>query len=456
MNNYGELLTQIQEQYSSIIADPQRANYHAVWQRLLMHHPTDIAQILDHFSPKELHILFLLLPTAISEEVFDQLSLDRQVSLIHHMSNEDASHILRTIPAASLVKLFEQLPDEDLDRYLALTQKQRRQAIIASLERAPETAGRLVNSDILTLPKDFTIQKSVAFLQRSGQMLQGRTTLFLKDEQFRIAGYIEISDLVLNAPDTPLSRIMHPVTVTANVLDDQEKVARLLKKYDLSEIPILDDDQHFLGTISAQEGIEVIEEEMEEDSYKMSGLVHTEHPYEAQGFWRIVWERSSWLAPLLLFQSVSGIIMARYSTLLQTHAVLVFFLTMLVGTGGNAGNQSATLMVRGLVTGEINSGNLFAVLLKELGIALALGAVLFLIGGIRVAFFTPDWATGFVVCFSLMTIVVISIMLGTLIPILLNRIGIDPAHSAAPFIATLMDIVGIMTYCTIAKVVLGY
>jgi magnesium transporter len=414
-------------------------------------HPADIASQIGQINNSELLEVFIELPSKLSTPVFEELETEQQIYLINNLESKESSQILQAISAPVLVTIFENLSEESLGRYLKQTQRKRRQAIIASLECKPETAGRLLNSELLTLQKDFTVKKSISLMQRLGKGLESKPWLYVKDEELRLAGYIEMHDLVLNKPETPLSNIMRKVAASANVKDDQEKVANLLKHYSMPSIPVVDDDNRFLGIISSQDAIEVVEEEMEEDAYKMSGLAAN----PKQDFWIMVWQRSSWLVPLLVFQSVSGIILEQYQGLLEQNTILVFFITMLIGTGGNAGNQSSSLVVRGLVTGEINKNNFLSVIAKEFGISLAIGAILFVISVIRVLMFGGSMINAIAIALSLLGIVITSVMLGTIIPILLDKIGIDPAHSAAPFLATLMDVIGIIMYCTIAGLVLG-
>ncbi|MFC1854793.1 magnesium transporter [Candidatus Dependentiae bacterium] len=448
-----EFVAQIVENCDKILkADKED---HPIFKKLLSHHPADIAQVLDQIERHNRIKLFERMPHKIQELVFDELTIQSQLTIVGALGEERVAKILQKIPANSLVHLFEHMSNHKLEKYLKLTQKKRRQAIIASLNCTLQTAGRLVNSDILTVQKDSTVGKCIALMQRFGKGFETRPRIYVKNKDLKLVGYIDMSDLVLSKPETPLGHIMNKIEAYANAHDDQEKVATLMKKYDIPSIPVVDDKHHFLGIITASEILEVIEDEMEEDSYKMSGLAPTEKTYQERSFWRLIFQRSMWLAPLLIFQSVSGTVMASYEALLQKHTILFFFLTMLIGTGGNAGNQSATLVVRGLVTGEINRRNLFSVILNEFAAALAIGAIMIIFGGLRVVMTSSDPITMLAICLSLFGIVVTSILLGTIIPMVLHRVGIDPAHSAAPFLATLMDIMGTLMYCGIASMILG-
>ncbi|MCK4499286.1 magnesium transporter [Candidatus Babeliales bacterium] len=455
MKHFEEFVVQIQDAAEEILKLLSEGKSHSTWTKLLKQHPVDITLSLEEVSWHLRLKLFELLPAKIQIAVFEEFSTKTQLIIVGALGAEKVGKILQKIPANILVNLFDHMSNHKLEKYLKLTQKKRRQAIIASLNCKPETAGRLVNSDVLTLQKEFTVGKCITLMQRLGKGFETRPRIYVKDKDLCLAGYIEMSDLVLNKPETPLSYLTQKVEAYANAHDDQEYVIQLIKQYELPSIPVVDNKNHFLGIITASSVIEVAEEEMEEDSYKMSGLTPTEKPYHERSFWKLIVQRSMWLAPLLIFQSISGTVMSTYQTLLQSHTVLFFFLTMLIGTGGNAGNQSATLVVRGLVTGEINKKNIFSVIIKEFGTAISIGLVMIVFGFLRVAMTNSDPLTMITICLSLFCVVVISILLGTIIPLGLHYLGIDPAHSAAPFLSTLMDIIGTLMYCSIASLILG-
>ncbi len=207
--------------------------------------------------------------------------------------------------------------------------------------------------------------------------------------------------------------------------------------------------------ITAQDVVEIIREEGSEDAYKMSGLASSvSHSYFSTPAWRLIWHRSIWLISLMLFQSISSLIMGTYHSMIANHAIISFFLTMLIGTGGNAGNQSATLVIRGLINNEISRDNAMKVLWREFSIGLVIASLLVIFGFFRVYYFYHDVASAIAINLSLFLIVLMSMLLGAMIPIILERFNIDPAHSAAPFLLTLMDILGVLIYCFVCSKIL--
>ena len=313
-----------------------------------------------------------------------------------------------------------------------------------------------MDSDILTLQRDFTVKKSIALIQKIGLATEESSRkIYITNKENVLVGYINLEDLVINKPDTPLTKIIHKPDLVINVHEDQEKVAKEMHHYGLMLAPVVDKENQFLGVITPEDIVDIVEEEASEDLYKVSGLQPVEHSYFQTSFTNLFLQRSIWLGGLLLLQSVSPFILSKYKDLIDAHIFLSFFYTMLIGTGGNAGNQSAMLVIRGLATGEITRKAGFRVLMREFAMSGALAVVLFFITAIRVYILYPNFIATIAIGISLSLIVTTSMLLGAFVPFLLERINIDPAHSAAPFLATVMDIIGILIYCNICSWILG-
>jgi magnesium transporter len=359
------------------------------------------------------------------------------------------------MPSDELTDLFECVSDEDLKKYLKLIQRKQRNKIISLLTLDPESAGRIMNSDVLTLQRDFTVKKSISLLQRIDLPKETLRKIYVTNKDNILVGHINLEDLVLNKPETPLTRIIHKNELIIDVHEDQEEVAKQMHHYGLLSAPVVGENNYFLGVITADDIVDIVEEEASEDVYKMSGLGPVEHSYFQTSFSNLFFHRSIWLGSLLLFQSVSVFILGKYQALTQSHLFLSFFYTMLIGAGGNAGNQSATLVIRGLATGEISRKNAIRVLFREFWMSIALALVLFVITFARVYFLHHNLIGSIAISISLFLIINMSMILGTFIPFFLERLNLDPAHSAAPFLATLMDILGLLIYCLVCSKILG-
>ncbi|MFA5075333.1 MAG: magnesium transporter [Candidatus Babeliales bacterium] len=427
-----------------------------LWNLLLKQHPADIAEFLSEIDIELSVKLFKNLPENLSVKVFEYLSQKNKADLLVKLKTEQASDLLKHISIDELTDLFDYLSDSDLKKYLMLLQRKQRTQIISKLSFNSESAGRIMNSEVFTLQKNLTVKKSVNLLQRIGEKKELLFKIYITDEENKLVGYIDLDDLVLNKPDVLLEHIMHKNDIVVDAQEDQEDVVKLMHHYDLVSVPVVDGQNHFLGAISTEDIFDVIEQEASEDVYKMSGISPVEHGYFETSIWKMLWQRTPWLIGLLFLQSISSIIMSGYQEIIGKYFIFSMFLTMLIGTGGNAGNQSSAIVIRGLATGEITRKDGLRIFLREFGVALLMASVL-----VGVAFFRvyaspkASLLDAFTVCLALFLIIIASMLLGTLIPLLLERFDLDPAHSAAPFLATLMDIFGVLIFCFVVSRILG-
>ena len=425
------------------------------WQLITQSHPSDIADLIEALGIRAQKKLVKKFSLPLLAKTFEQLTHLTQVDIIKMLPDDTAADVLKHMHADEVVDVFEHLDDDSVKHYLKLLQKKQRSQILSLLTFDPKSAGGIMTSDVLTLHSDMTVKKSIGLLQRARpNEVEIRYRVYVADNDNRLVGHITLDTLVTNKPETPLSKLIKKNEVVISAHEDQEEAVHKMAHYDVSSVPVVDDDGHFLGVIMSTDAFEVIEEEASEDVYKMSGVGHVEHTYFETPLFQMFYERGKWLVPLLLFQSVSGQIMSRFDGMLAEHVVIAFFLTMLIGTGGNAGNQSATLVIRGLATGEINRQQGLLVLMREFAIGLMIAASLALISWGRVMVTNGNTVIATAISLSLFLIVLASMVLATLIPLALERLGIDPAHSAAPFLATLMDIIGIIIYCSICSYML--
>ncbi len=447
-----KILLQIENNIDSVIAQDTSLGVD-LWHILLEIHPADIASLVERISEESRIELFNVLPRELSISVFKSLEYALQAELLVELEVEHAGNILNNMPLDELTDLFDELSDDDLEKYLKLLQKRERNRIISLLNFDPDSAGGRMNSDVITLQKDFTVGKSIGLLQRLGSkkdpVLIER--LYITNKDHVLVGHITLDKLVLNKPETLLVDIIQKNELHVFVDEDQEDVADQMHHYDLSSVPVVDKQNHFLGVITAQDVVDIIREEEAEDIYRMSGLSPSQSGYFTTSTWESFWQRSSWLISLMLLQSVSSMILDGYNAMISSYTILTCFMTMLIGTGGNVGNQSATLVIRALTTNEIEKGDALRVLWRELRVALGIASCLSIIGFVRIYSFHADLLAALAINISLFFIIITSVVLGSMIPLLLDYLNIDPAHSAAPFLATLMDILGVLIYCFICS-----
>ncbi len=417
-----------------------------LWNILLEEHPADIALLIGRIGDEHQVTLLKKLPLDLSIDVFEKIPENLQAELLVGLDIDHATTILKHMHADELTDLFDNLSDEDLEKYLKLLQKKQRNQIISLLTFDPESAGGRMNSDVITLQKDFTVKKSIELLQRLSLQKDLMERIYVTNKDNVLVGHITLEQLVFNKAETLLSQILQKNEIHIHVEEDQEDVANQMQHYELSSAPVVDKQNHFLGVITASDVAEIIREEESEDAYKRFGLSTVEYSYFETPTWKLVLQRSTWLIGLLLLQSVAGFVLGRYENMLKEFTILSIFLGMLVGTGGNAGNQSATLVIRGLTTKEMTKNNIFKVLFREFSVSLVIASLLFIVGFARVYYTSHDLMSTIAINVSLFLIVIASMLLGSIIPILLQYFHFDPAHSAAPFLTTIMDILGMIIY----------
>lgn len=425
----------------------------SLWEQFVAIHPADIAEFCGSVDAEVFKQLFLRLPGKEQRAVFHELSDRMKVRALSFMDETDRVDALNALHPDELTDIFDLLSDEELKHYLSLLTKRAREQVISLLQFHPESAGGIMDTEVLTLTQDFTVEKSIKLLQRLQPKREIYQQIYVTDGQHKLVGYINLEDLVLHAPQSRISSFSHPNELVANAQEDQETIAKQMVHYGLMTVPVVDNENHFLGIIPAQTLVDVLVEEATEDVQKMAALTPLKYPYFESSFFRMLYERSRILIILLLAESFATTIMHAYETTLQIGSLL-YFTTMLISTGGNTSNQSSAVVIQGLASGDIHPANIFRFLRRELLMACMLSSILGFFALGRAYYATHDIVQSLVISGSLAIIVLVSVSLGSCIPLILRRLGIDPAFSAGPFLATLMDILGVLIYCYVSQLLL--
>lgn len=430
----------------------------SLWEEFLKVHPADIASFLSELSEDHAKKLFIALPGSLSCQVFREFSEPMQAIALTCLDDMQRIDALSCLSADELTDLFESLSDEDLKKYLNLLHKNDREKVLALLQFNPDSAGGIMDTDVLPLIDDFTVHKSIQLLQRLELPHDLHRKMFVVDQEKRLVGYIFLEDLVLQKPQTRISTFMRPNELIAHAEEDQEAVAQKMVHYNLSIIPVVGRNNFFLGVITSSTLVDVIEEESAEDVYRMSAMAPVKGTYFDASFTRLLYQRGYILMALMLAQSLSSMIIASNEILLSTMAggLLVRFITMLTSTGGNAGSQTSAVIIQGMASGEITRANLKRFFKREFSLAGLLALLLAVTAFVR-AYITSGNALGSVtIACAVAAVVVVSMVIGSTIPVLLRRIHIDPAYAAGPVLATLMDILGLWIYCAVAQKIFTY
>lgn len=446
-----ELFEQIEHSIEQVIR--QKPDEGALlWKKLCEQHPADIAQFLSQCHRDDAQQLFIQLPPSLKLEVFSYCSDPLKVDLLARSHDSEAAELLNVLQIDQLTDLFDLFTDQQLEKYVVLLNAQDRQSVLALLSFDPESAGGIMDTQVLSLKKDYTVEKTIQLLQRIRPQRELHQQIFVTNGDNQLAGHINLEDLVLQKPQARIGSFMRENELVAQVNQDREDIAKQMIHYHLMTVPVVGDNNYFLGVIPSDILVNVIEQEASEDVYKISAMAPIKQSYFETSFWRILYERSYILIALLLAQSLSSIIIKHYEATLT--GFLMLFITMLTSTGGNSSSQTSALVIQGMASGEINDFNVVRFLRRELRMAFMIAIILGFFSFIRVYLTHHQLLGSIAVSASLSVIVLVSVVLGSGIPIALKRLKFDPAFAAGPFLATIMDIIGLLIYCYLCKLIL--
>lgn len=449
--NIKKLLAEIRDHFDVFIGS-SGALGQSLWNSFLLIHPADKADFLENLDPHRFKQIMHRMPGELRIEVFSHLPDSLKVVCLSELSDAEQAALLDSLPIDDLTDLFDFFEDEELKHYLGLLNKRVRQNVLSLLQFDPDSAGGIMDSDVIALHADYTVEKTISILQRLQPKREMHQELYVVNGEHRLVGHIHLEDLVLQDPKARIGAFMDKNELLVRVNEDKEKVAQDMMHYGLMIAPVVDRENHFLGVIPSETLVDVISDEAREDVARMSALSPLKYPYFETSTIRIFWERGYILIALLILESFSSSILHAYEATLT--ALLISLIPMLISAGGNTSSQSSAMVIQGMASGEINIANFKRFLKKELLVtillALSLGGTAFLrvylTGGTFLETLTASLALG--------SIVLISSVLGSCIPFLLKRLNLDPAFSAGPFLATIMDIVGIMIFCYLSKAIL--
>lgn len=422
----------------------------SLWKELLELHPVDIADFLDSVDKTSAAQIFSSLPKDIRNEVFDKFSVPEQAESLNYLSDTDKLEVMRSLGTDELTDLFAYFSDEDFKKNLKLLHRKEQEKIISLLKFSPESAGGIMHIDVLSFIQDFTVEKSTQLIQRLKPKQELHRKIYVTDDKLKLVGHVHIEDLLKHPPKTRLSSFMSENELVAQADEDREDIAKKMVHYGLMTAPVVGKDNYFLGIIPSVTLVEVIVKEADEDAQKMAALAPMEHAYFETSFWKILYKRGNILVILMLIESISSIMLEAYE---KSLGGLVIFVTMLMSTGGNTSHQTSTLVVRGITSGEIHKGNAKRFLKREILTAICLATILATTAFARAWFTTKNVLQSFSVAMTIGITVMVAVILGSLIPLGLKKLNMDPAFSAGPFLATLMDIVSVAIFCIIVYMI---
>lgn len=424
-------------------------NFKQLKEELETVHPVDIVDILEELDKKQRTLVFRLLSKEEAAEVFTDMNSDMREDLINALTDSELEEVMDEMYVDDTVDVLEEMPANVVDRILTVTDEETRQKINALLQYPEDSAGSIMNIEYISLRKEMTVAEAILKIRQVGINKETIYTCYVTEKR-RLIGMVDVKDLLTAGESRLIGEIMDENVLYARTLDDQEKVANMINKYGLVAIPIIDHENCLVGIVTVDDAMLVLQDEATEDISIMAGVSPNEDSYFETSVLRQVRNRTPWLMLLMLSATVTGEILGYYENAMAAMPILITFIPMLMGTGGNCGSQSSTLIIRGLAVGEIEFSDIFKVIFKEIRVAVVVGALLAFVNGIRICImYDRDIMLAVALGVTMIAVVTIAKCIGCILPLIAKKIGIDPAIMAAPLITTITDTCTILVYFNI-------
>lgn len=425
--------------------------YSQVKMRLQELNVADIADIFEELEEKEIPLLFRMLGKEEAAETFARMEYDARMTLINAMTDKEIRQVMDEIFLDDTVDIIEEMPANVVSRLLRNTDEATRKQINEFLKYPKDSAGSVMTVEYVNIKKDMTVGEAIARIRKIAVDKETIYTCYVTENRVLI-GVLTVKELLMASDDEKIIDIMTDSPISVNTHDDQEVVAKIFKHYDFVAVPVVDNENRLVGIVTIDDAIDVMEEEHTEDITKMAAIIplEEESDYFDTSVFSHAKQRILWLVVLMLSATVSGAIITSYEAAFAAVPLLVSFIPMLMGTGGNSGSQSSTLIIRGIALDEIRFKDLPRVIFKEFRISLLVGTILSILNGLRIAIFYKDITLGIVVGISLLFTIMIAKLIGGALPLLAKKVGLDPAIMAAPLITTIVDTCSILIFFQIA------
>jgi magnesium transporter len=403
-------------------------------------------------------VIYRLLPKDVSVEVFSYLPSDDQLKIVDGITDAELSYIVQQLDFDDKIDILEELPANIVDKILEKTPKDERRLINTFLNYPDTCAGSLMTPDYISLQKNMTVAEAMAHIKDVGMDAETVYTCYVKDIGRKLIGIVSLSTLVVSDDNARINDIMHTDYIWIDVYEDREDVAEKFKKYGFLAMPVVDKEHRLVGIITVDDILDVIEDENTEDIERMAGIIDWEDSdkdYLDMSVWQHALNRLPWLLILMIAYIFTGMIITSFEAKLSEIICLVSYMPMLMGTGGNSGSQAATLIIRGLAMDEVEPSDALQVLWKEARIGLIIGVILSSFNFVRVCWIDGNGVeVALTVCTAMVFIVIFAKILGSMIPLLVKKINLDPALIANPAISSISDAVALTIYFAMATIFL--
>ncbi len=438
------------EQTISSLLENKR--YSSVKDILVTLNAVDIAAIFGELSEDALPLLFRLLPKELAADAFVEMDADRQESLITRFSDTELKAVIDELYIDDAVDLVEEMPANVVKRILKQADPDTRKLINELLKYPADCAGSIMNTEFVELRTRQTIADAIRVIRREGLEKETINDCFVTNADRTLAGIISLRTLILSKDEDLVGDRMDTNVISVTTMEDQESVAEKFKKYDLTAMPVVDGENRLVGIVTVDDAIDVMEEEATEDIEKMAAMTPSDKPYLKTSVWDIYKHRIPWLMLLMVSATFTGLIITKFEHALAAQVVLTAYIPMLMDTGGNSGSQSSVTIIRGLSLSEIHFKDIFAVLWKEIRVAVLCGLSLAVVNFAKLLLLDRVGAqVALVVSLTLVVTVAAAKFIGCTLPLLAKKIGFDPAVMASPLITTIVDALALLTYFGIAS-----
>jgi len=392
------------------------------------------------------------------------LSTSDQVAVLHRVKLGERQVWLRLLAPDDAVDVVQHLPAEERQGFLELLDEATRREVAALLAYAEDAAGGLMSPRFARLRPEMTVGEAIRYLQRQVQArLETIYLAYVLDPEQRLCGVVSFRELLAASADSPLAGVMRTEVISVQASMDQELVARIMARHNLSAIPVLDAAGRMQGIVTVDDIVDVVEEAATEDIQKLGGMQALDTTYLETGLLSMVRKRAGWLAALFLGEMLTASAMGHYENEIAKAVVLALFIPLIISSGGNSGSQATTLVIRAMALGEVTTGDWWRIVRRELLVGICLGLILAIIGLVRILAWQEMFHTygayanrvAVTVAFSLLGVVTWGTLAGSMLPFVIRRLGFDPASASAPFVATLVDVSGLVIYFNVAQLMLG-
>ncbi len=418
--------------------------------------PIDVAQLLGEVPDEKLLLLYRMLPKEDAAEVFSEMEHDEQETLIRAFNDREIREVIEEMYVDDAVDMLEEMPAVVVNKILRHADVETRKEINELLKYPEDSAGSVMTTEYMSLKSDMTVADAFERIRRTADEKEDIYTCYVISPSRKLEGTVTLKEMFLTSKDTIIGDLMETNIISANTLDDQEKVAKDMAKYNLTAIPIVDQENRLVGIVTVDDAIDVIQEENTEDIEMMAAITPTDKPYISTGFFETYKKRIPWLLLLMISATFTGAIITKYESALGKYVILTAYIPMLMDTGGNAGSQASVSIIRGISLDEIQFSDIFRIQGKEFLVALLCGATLAVANFAKLLFIDKvSVVIAAVVCATLLLTVIVAKFVGCSLPILAKKVGFDPAVMASPFITTIVDAISLFIYFQFASHILG-